>query len=94
MVLDREIVASFGKVFDQARSWQERPDHSLSELPRIIKGLPALGEVVVEGRSILALMGGEYGPEGRGADPYGAARDPESKRSRQGADPRRCRRRT
>ena len=58
VVLDREIVASFGKVFDQARSWQERPDHSLSELPRIIKGLPALGEVVVEGRSILALMGG------------------------------------
>jgi hypothetical protein len=58
VVLDREIVASFGKVFDQARSWQERPDHSLSDLPRIIKGLPALGEVVVEGRSILALMGG------------------------------------
>ena len=58
VVLDRGIVASFGRVFDQARSWQERPEHSLSELPRIIKGLPALGEVVVEGRPILALMGG------------------------------------
>jgi hypothetical protein len=58
VVLDREIVASFGKVFDQARSWQERPDRGLRELPRIIKGLPALGEVVVEGRSILAAMGG------------------------------------
>ena len=58
MVLDREIVASFGRMFDQVRSWQERPDRSLRELPRIIKGLPALGEVVVEGRSILALMGG------------------------------------
>ena len=58
VVLDRESVASFGRVFDQARSWQERPDRSLRELPRIIKGLPALGEVVVEGRSILALMGG------------------------------------
>jgi len=58
VVLDREIVASFGRVFDQARSWQERPEHSLPELPRIIKGLPALGEVVVEGRSILALMVG------------------------------------
>jgi hypothetical protein len=45
-------------VFGQARSWQDRPDRSLRELPRIIKGLPALGEVVVEGRSILALMGG------------------------------------
>ena len=33
VVLDREIVASFGRVFDQARSWQERPDRSLSELP-------------------------------------------------------------
>jgi hypothetical protein len=58
VVLDREIVASFGRVFDQARSWQERPEHSPSEVLRIIKGLPALGEVVVEGRSILALMGG------------------------------------
>ncbi len=58
VVLDREIVASFGKVFDQARSWQERPDHRLSELPGIIKALPALGEVVVEGRSMFALMGG------------------------------------
>ncbi len=58
VVLDREIVASFGKVFDQARSWHERPDRSLPELPRIIKGLPALREIVVEGRSILALMGG------------------------------------
>jgi hypothetical protein len=58
VVLDREIVASFGRVFDLARRWQERPEHSLPELPRIIKGLPALGEVVVEGRSIFALMGG------------------------------------
>jgi hypothetical protein len=58
VVLDREIVASFGRVFDQARSWQERPDRDLRELPRIIKGLPALGDVEVEGRRILALMGG------------------------------------
>jgi hypothetical protein len=58
VVLDREIVASFGRVFDQARSWQERPDRNLSELPRIIKGLPAPRDVVVEGRSLLALMGG------------------------------------
>jgi hypothetical protein len=58
VVLDRAILASFRKVFDQAESWQERPDRSLGELPRIIKGLPALGEVVVEGRSILALLGG------------------------------------
>jgi len=58
VVLDREILASFGRVFDQTRSWQERPDRNLRELPRIIKGLPALGDVVVEGRSILALMGG------------------------------------
>ena len=80
VVLDREIVASFGKVFDQARSWQERPDRSLSELPRIIKGLPALGEVVVEGRSILALMGGSTDQQ-KGADPCGAVRHPESERS-------------
>jgi hypothetical protein len=56
--LDRAILAPFGKVFDQALSWQERPDRSLGELARIIKGLPALGDVVFEGRSILAGMEG------------------------------------
>lgn len=58
VVLDQGIMASFSRVFDQARGWQERPDRSLQELSRIIKGLPALGNVVVEGRSILSLMGG------------------------------------
>jgi hypothetical protein len=58
VVLDRESVASFGSVFDQVRNWHKRPDHHLRELPTIIKELPALGEVVVEGRPILALMGG------------------------------------
>jgi hypothetical protein len=58
VVLDRGIVASFDRVFDQARRWQERPDHNLQELRDIIKRLPALGEVVVAGRRTLALMGG------------------------------------
>jgi hypothetical protein len=58
VVLDRGIVASFDRVFDQARRWQERSDRNLEELRRIIKGLPALGEVVVAGRPIFALMGG------------------------------------
>jgi hypothetical protein len=58
VVLDRGIVASFDRVFDQARRWQERSDRNLQELRDIIKGLPALGEVVVAGRPILALMGG------------------------------------
>jgi hypothetical protein len=58
VVLDREIVACFGRVYDQVRSWQEQPGGNLRDLPRIIKGLPALGDVVIEGRSILGLMGG------------------------------------
>ncbi len=58
VVLDRGIVASFGRVFDEATSWQERSDRNVRELPRIIKGLPALGEVVVESRPVLAAMGG------------------------------------
>ncbi len=58
VIPDREIVASFGRVFEQARSWQARPDRSLRELPRIIEGLPALGEVMVEGRSLLGQMEG------------------------------------
>lgn len=58
MVVDRDIVASFGRVFDEVRSWHERPDRDVRELPRITEGLPALGEVIVDGRSVLALMGG------------------------------------
>ncbi len=58
VVLDRESVASFGRAFDQARDWQMRPDRTLRELPQIIKRLPALGEVTVDGRPILTLMGG------------------------------------
>jgi hypothetical protein len=58
VVLDRESVASFGRVFEQARDWQKRPDRSLHELPRIIKALPALGEVVLDGHAILAAMAG------------------------------------
>jgi hypothetical protein len=58
VVLDRESVASFGRVFDQVQSWQKRPDRHLRELPQIIKGLPALGGIVIEGRPILAAMGG------------------------------------
>jgi hypothetical protein len=58
VVLDRGIVASFDRVFDEVRRWQERSDRDLQELPRIIKGLPALGEVVVAGRTILARMEG------------------------------------
>ena len=94
VVLDREIVASFGRVFDQARSWQERPDRSLRELPDIIKGLPALGEVVVEGRSILALMGGSTDQQEEALTR--AARLAIRNRSDldKGRAPRRCRRRT
>jgi hypothetical protein len=58
VVLDRGVVASFGRVFDQAGRWQERSDRNLQDLPGIIKSLPPLGEVVIAGRPILALMGG------------------------------------
>jgi hypothetical protein len=63
VVLDRESVARFGRVFDQVQSWQEQPGRDLGDLPRIIKGLPAVGDVVIEGRSILGQMGGS--PEQR-----------------------------
>jgi hypothetical protein len=58
VVLDRETLASFGRVSDQVRDWQGRPDRHHRELPQIIKRLPALGEILVEGRPTLELMGG------------------------------------
>jgi hypothetical protein len=63
VVLDRESVARFGRVFDQVQSWHEQPRRNLADLPRIIKGLPAVGDVVIEGGSILGPMGGN--PEQR-----------------------------
>ena len=58
VILDRESMAAFSRVTEQVQSWQRRSDRQLPELPRIIKELPALGDVTVEGRSILAPMEG------------------------------------
>ena len=58
VILDRQSVAAFPRVSEQVQGWQSRADRSLRELSQLIERLPALREVTVGGRPILALMGG------------------------------------
>jgi hypothetical protein len=55
-ILDRPRPAAFREVRDEVDNWARRPDRSLQELPRLLEGLPGLGEVVVDGRPILAKL--------------------------------------
>ncbi len=50
---DRRGIAAFDQVFQAAEDWSRRPDRNLAELPQIIGRLPAIGDVVVNGRPIL-----------------------------------------
>ena len=52
VIPDRRSIAAFRQVFDMVDDWQRRPDRSLAELPRIVERLPALGDVVVNGRRL------------------------------------------
>jgi hypothetical protein len=55
-ILQRPSPEAFRATRDAVDSWLRRPDRSLQELPRLIEGLPALGEVVVDGQPILAKV--------------------------------------
>jgi hypothetical protein len=58
VILDRQCVAAFSKVSSAIEDWHRRPDRQLQELPRIIRELPVLREILVERRSILLPMRG------------------------------------
>ncbi len=50
---DPEGIASFRDVFEKVHNWHRDPTRTFKVLPQLIARLPALGEVVVEGRPIL-----------------------------------------
>jgi hypothetical protein len=53
---DRRIVAAFADVRRNIDAWSRRPDRSLSTLPRIVEHLPEPGDIVVDGRQLLAAI--------------------------------------
>ena len=57
MIPDPEGIAAFREVFEKVHNWHRDPTRTLKGLPQLIARLPALGEVVVEGRPILGTIG-------------------------------------
>ena len=53
---DPEAIAAFREVFEKVHNWHRDPTRTLNGLPQLIAQLPALGEVVVEGRPILGTI--------------------------------------
>jgi hypothetical protein len=56
LIPDPRGIAAFREVFDGVHNWHRDPKRSLKELSQLIAGLPALGEVMVEGRPILGTI--------------------------------------
>jgi hypothetical protein len=56
VVLDRSSIMAFRAVFDSLETWSKHPRRNLEELPRLIARLPALGEVMIDGREILRAI--------------------------------------
>jgi hypothetical protein len=61
LIPDRQGMAAFGEVFQAVHTWPRNPKRTLDVLPKLIARLPALGEVVIEGRPILGTI--EASPE-------------------------------
>ncbi len=55
IVIDQHLVQPFYDVFNAVDDWQRNPNRTLTELPGIIKKLPELEDIDVEGRSLLGL---------------------------------------
>ena len=53
---DLQGIAAFREVFEGVHNWHRDPKRTLNVLPQLIARLPALGEVVVEGRPILGTI--------------------------------------
>jgi RNA polymerase sigma factor (sigma-70 family) len=56
VIPDREGIAAFREVFEKVHNWHRDPKRAFKGLPELIARLPALGEVVVEGRPILGTI--------------------------------------
>ncbi len=55
LVIDQHLMQPFYDVFNGVDNWQRNPNRTLEELPDIIKRLPELEDIDVEGRSVLGL---------------------------------------
>jgi hypothetical protein len=56
VIPDPHTLEGFSIVFKELDDWGRRPDRSLAALPRLIQRLPALGDVLIEGRPILGSL--------------------------------------
>ncbi len=56
LIPDPQVIAAFREAFERVHNWHRDPKRTLKALPRLIARLPALGEVVVEGRPILGTI--------------------------------------
>ena len=56
MIPDPEGIAAFREAFERVHNWHRDPTRTFKGLPQLIARLPALGEVVVEGRPILGTI--------------------------------------
>ncbi len=63
VVLDRQCLAAFHATFDRVENWSRSPDRNLAVLHELAQRLPTLGEVMVNGRSILGKIMIEVSPE-------------------------------
>src|SRR5262249_48704483 len=55
LVLDRSLTKNFTKTFNDVDEWQRDPDRNISDLPKIAAQLPQLEDVIIDGRSCLAI---------------------------------------
>ena len=56
LIPDRQSIAAFGEVFESIHNWHRNQKRTLDGLSRLVARLPALGEVVIEGQSILGAI--------------------------------------
>ena len=56
LIPDPEGIAAFREAFESVHNWHRDPTRTFKVLPQLIARLPALGEVVVEGRPILGTI--------------------------------------
>jgi hypothetical protein len=57
LVLDMGVLNGFREVFNRLNRWAANPRRELSDLDKIVEQLPALDDVIIDGRSLLELGG-------------------------------------
>jgi hypothetical protein len=62
LIPDRKGIAAFREAFEDIHNWHRNPNRTLEVLAQLIARLPALGEVIVDGRPVLGAV--EANPNG------------------------------